>query len=292
MKKTLILAFAAAVLTTGSVSAQSSEQACRDSYDIAAPMFAPIRIPTRTPGNISVENGWCVATDVAAARPSRRAPELNFRRLAWRGETTGGAFPENFGLQAQIEPGSSSNRSSLPGRSAATRNGIQFSAQINSNTGAKTLDISEFKLDFPGQNSMNLRLQLGNINLSSKSSMQLSMMNVSANLLRLELNSDGQLKEQFEQMFGPVDDIRSNDRQKANEAIAAMPDNFMSSQSKSSATRLLAALPDMRGNAVLELTSDGSLSPSKFVVLNHSNFKDENLEGFLSGLKFEVSYRQ
>lgn len=293
MRTVLTFSLAAFAFASGIANAQSSERACRDSYNMVAPFMAVLRVPAEAPQNISLEGGWCVAKDINAT-DVYNTPDVNFRRLAWQGqgEPSSNALPTRFGLQARIEPGSASNRSNLPGRAAASRNGVNLHATLKSDADAGTIEVSQFKFDFPGDNSLDLSFRLHGVDLSSASALQISALNTKVELVRLELQSDGRLRNYFEQTIAEIDEIKPSNRAKVSQLISAFPDTFMSNQSQSAASRLLADLPDVRGDAMLELSSDAGFSPARFFVSKTSNPGDHTLEQALDGLTFKVEYRR
>lgn len=231
MRTVLTFSLAAFAFTSGVANAQSSERACRDSYNMAAPFMAVLRAPAEAPQNISLEGGWCVAKDINATGAYKNTPDVNFRRIAWQGESSNSALPTRFGLQAQIEPGSASNKSNLPGRTAASRNGVNLHATLKSDAGAGTIEVSQFKFDFPGDNSLDLSFRLHGVDLSSASALQSSALNTKVELVRLDLQSDGRLRNYFEQTIAELDEIKSSDRAKVSQLISAFPDTFIDRKS-------------------------------------------------------------
>lgn len=291
MRRVWNLTLAAFVFSAGAAFAQSSEEECQKSYSAAAPLLSGLRAPNDAPQKIEIEDGWCVAYGVNASNTYPNAPALNFRRLAWQGETSDGSFPASFDIVAHIEPGRATGISSMPGRAAASRNAVMLNFRISNDTAAKKVSIDQLSFDFPGENSISLAMDLDGVDLSSASAFRMSMISMKFTRLRLGFESDGRLKELFESTFGPLDPLTDQDRNKAMNWIKILPNSLLSQDSRGAAIRLLSALPDPRGDAMLELSSDAGFSPARFAVFRLNEPGGADLTEALEGLTFEVSYQ-
>jgi hypothetical protein len=231
------------------------------------------------------EGDWCVFEDVVLAVPG---PAWHADQLRLKG----GFVPWLTGLLASGSAGGIQ-----PDRLEAEVKGLRlvvqtgdaqmdwlFAAQARSNTiggnmalawdaSGRALSIEALRIDFPGENLVEVSGKAVGVDLSSDGAMQMSLTSFAVTEADLKAQTHGLFEWYLLMAFGPVFLPRDGDmdaaaasvRNMATGGVAALPDSTFPEATKAALTALIAELPNPSGTLTVSIRSETGLGPTRLM---------------------------
>lgn len=268
--------------------AQMTHATCTQSLGIVAQS-----LQLEGPEELSVQDGHCIARGltVLANRTRFEMPELRWELDGLEDLAHGGllsyvrASAENVYIVPDIPY--AGMQYAMRAQAVAT-GGIAL--EIEASSAGGHVDLTRFHLDFPGDNSIDLRTQIDGVNLSTPSDAMLRGVDLDVEtnglfesfalmpLASALLNNDSEIEPQVEMMRGF-----------ARGAVLALPASLMDETSREHAMAILEDLPNPAGQIHLTLDTGPGLPLTTLAAAGNSG---ERMLDALSDSTLELRYRR
>lgn len=253
-----------------------AEGLCPAAWDkVAAAMggFGEVR------GAVTQDGDWCLATDVALMQGRQYQPDVHIDALRFRGSALGwiadgSTLPEGLevvveGLRMVVLTGDAQMDWLFAAQ--ARPNGIDGSAALSWDKGAKVLRLEGLTLDFPGDNLVEASATVERVDLSSPGAVQMSLTGFALTEADLNVTTHGLFEWYALMALGPMLLPPEGDMEAGAEevrrdlrgAVAELPDQMFAPESKAALVALIGELPNPSGDLTVRLRAEPGIGPSR-----------------------------
>ncbi|MCX7644350.1 MAG: hypothetical protein N2Z62_03510 [Rhodobacteraceae bacterium] len=257
---------------------------CRALWIGHAGALALAGLGARPPEAIAVEDGRCVARDLAGD-PFGDGRGLAYPRAVWSGGAAGEGGAA-FTLDLEVVP---AGQGALPGRPAGLRDRARLALALAEDAAAGVLAVRA-EIAFEGRNGVTVALSAPGLSAAGTAPLAARLAGAELGAIAAELRGDGRLAERWAALFPPLERPGPADRARAAAVLRAVPAAAMDAASREAALALIDDWPDLRGRARIELEAPGGFRPAMLAGAGIAPDPARWLAAALTGARLRIAY--
>ncbi len=259
-------------------------------------------------GNIGISQGSCSIDRLAYESPSDNGTSWQANHVLYQGTGLIGAFDPSVAQKTlemdirglRIAPSLDPERVNDLFDLQTRLNKIDVTLALGWDPSTKVLTVSRFFADLPGDNEVEMRAILADVDLSSGGAAQISSLGFSLTDMELIIKTRGLLESVLAVALGSrllpedenVDAVVRDLKTQAMEQVAQLPATTFSSDTIAALKQLLGEMPKPVGTLTLSLRADRGFGPVRLAAyaVKGGPRSVKDLESVLEGVAIEVDW--